>query len=281
MVCCRAGRSRIVPADSAWSSRASRAAGSRDRVPAAASSRARGSPATRRQIAAMDATLSVVTAKPGDAACARSTNSRADGKSVRSAAVGGVRAGRGSGGTGSSCSPRRRSGARLVLSTNSCGQDWIRSATWGAAPSRCSTLSSTSRRCLSRRWARTASLALVARSCRPSVVAMLAATRAGSLTGAKATIAAPSRNEPAARPAASIASRVFPVPPTPVSVTSRTSPRSRMSSSLSRSASRPISGVSGTAGRNAGAASRVAGPAGDAMRAGSAAAVPVGAAVSG
>ena len=91
---------------------------------AAASSIASGSPSSRRQIAATAAAFAV---GQGEARAARRAPARRRGATAslpaesieRRDAVG---AGRGSGSTGSSCSPRTRSGARLVASTCSAGQ---------------------------------------------------------------------------------------------------------------------------------------------------------------
>ena len=55
-------------------------------------------------------------------------------------------------GDGNSCSPRTCSTARLVTITLRCGQAASRSATCAAALATCSKLSSSSNRCLSRRY---------------------------------------------------------------------------------------------------------------------------------
>ena len=55
----------------------------------------------------------------------------------------------------------------------------------------------------------------------PSAVAKAAGTDAGSVIGASSTIHTPSGNSLASSAATSMASRVFPTPPTPLSVTSR------------------------------------------------------------
>jgi hypothetical protein len=92
--------------------------GSRSLTFAAASSRAKGSPARRQQIAATEAAFSLVRAKEGEAARARSAKSRAEGVPRSSSPVGfWVEEGSARGGTEYSCSPLTRKGARLVAST--------------------------------------------------------------------------------------------------------------------------------------------------------------------
>jgi hypothetical protein len=95
----------------------------------------------------MDATapaFSPVILKAGDTARARSTNRRPEGEPATSSTVGErVETGSSRGGTGHSCSPRIRSGARLVTKTTRAGHDSISSATSDDAPSKCSRLSST------------------------------------------------------------------------------------------------------------------------------------------
>ena len=110
---------------------------------AAASSIASGSPSSRRQISTMDATFSSVTAKPGRTAAARSRSNCTDGYAKASAAETSA-AGRRSGGTGRSASPRMPSGSREVASTRSRGhRASSSSASRAAASMTCSQLSST------------------------------------------------------------------------------------------------------------------------------------------
>src|SRR5919107_5065028 len=130
MVLWRSGRSRAQAVESAWSNRERRATGSSSLAFAAASSRASGSPATRQQIAATEGAFSESRAKEGEAARARSTKSRPEGVARTSSAEGlWVEEGNASGGTGDSCSPLTRKGARLVASTTPPGQGSIRGAT--------------------------------------------------------------------------------------------------------------------------------------------------------
>ena len=112
-----------------------------DRVPAAASSMASGMPSRRRQMAATAPALASVSCQPPTASACQA-NSSAAAQADTSAAVAASRAGTVSGGTCSSCSPRRDSGARLVHSTDSPGQRVTSRLTSGAAGSRCSKLSS-------------------------------------------------------------------------------------------------------------------------------------------
>ena len=88
----------------------------------------------------------------GSTSRARSTKSRTAATSARCSDRR-RRSGSGttSGGTGTSCSPSRRSGVRLVTSTTSRGHRTRRCVTNGAASGRCSKLSSTSRRCRDRK----------------------------------------------------------------------------------------------------------------------------------
>ena len=85
---------------------------------------------------------------------------------------------------------------------------------------------------------------------RPSARSSVTATRSGSLTGARSANAVPSGNRPASSAAACSATRVLPVPPVPVSVTSRHPGTTAVTAATS--AARPTSGVSGT-GSGAGA----------------------------
>ena len=117
----------------------------------------------------------------------------------RPAPAGPVRSGSASGGTGNSCSPARRSTARLVTSAVRPGQAASRSATTGArprAPARScrgpgagGRRRSTAQTCSARR------LAGVSRT--PSAWAIVGRTRPGSATAARATKATPSGKSPA------------------------------------------------------------------------------------
>jgi hypothetical protein len=89
IVLCISGRSLTPPACSAWFSRESKGAGSRNRTLATASSSASGSPSNFQQIAATAAAFARVSPKPGDASpVARSTKSLAAGVRTTSSASG-------------------------------------------------------------------------------------------------------------------------------------------------------------------------------------------------
>ena len=128
-----------------------------------------------------------------------------------------------SGGTRCNCSPLMPSGSRLVASRARCGQPRSSaSASLAHASITCSQLSSTSSRL---RWP--IASASVSATGRPvsawmlSTLATVPATSPGSVTGARSANQTPSP-EPSSSPAAACsASRVFPEPPGPVSVTSR------------------------------------------------------------
>ena len=146
-----------------------------------------------------------------------------------------------SGGTGNSCSPETRSGARLETITVSLGAERRRSATTGAPATTCSKLSSTSSAVRSLRWSLTRSIGGRCGASSPIDAAMADATRSGSLTDARGTNHVPSGKRSTQSPAKAIDSRVLPVPPGPVSVSSRV--RSRSATAPSTSA-RPTNVVS-------------------------------------
>jgi hypothetical protein len=101
--------------------------GSRSLTFAAASSRARGNPARRQQIAATAPAFSLVTSKEGEVVRARSRKSRPEGVPRTSSSVGlRIEEGNARGDTGYSCSLRTRKGARLVASTTMLGQALMR-----------------------------------------------------------------------------------------------------------------------------------------------------------
>ena len=80
----------------------------------------------------------------------------------------------------------------------------------------------------------------------PSVCAIVGSTSSGSAIGASATKNTPCGKSSTSSAAAWSASRVLPVPPGPVSVSSRTSSRRSSSATAASSRSRPISGVGWT-----------------------------------
>ena len=147
--------------------------------------------------------------------------------------------------SGSSCSPAIRSGSRVVTRARRRGAAASSPATRGAASSTCSKLSRTRRSCrsASSRPSVSASGSLVS-SRTASTRAIDDITCSWRLSGARSTKKTPLPNSGTSPAAISIASRVFPEPPGPVSVTRRSSPRSLPVTSAT-SSSRPISGDGG------------------------------------
>ena len=130
-----------------------------------------------------------------------------------------------SGSTATSISPRIRSGARLVASTVNPGTASMRAAIRGATSSRCSTLSSTSRVRCWRSRSTTAEAASAPGAAGASTASAIAGnTSSAARSGANSTYATPSANRPCTAAATASASRVFPTPPIPVSVTNRLLP---------------------------------------------------------
>ncbi len=215
---------------------------------------ARGMPSRRALIRATAAALSPPRTKLGRAAWARSTKRRTASKRMSSAgswarAVAPARPVRcsgvmrsASGGTpspsrGNSCSPDRWRIARLVTTKRSPGAARSRSATTGAAAVRRSKLSRTRRTCWPARCSdRSSSGWRMPVSTTPTAWAIVPGTSIGSSTGSNGTKNVPSGKSPAARWASSIAKRVLPMPPGPVTVRSRAVPSRRWAaaSSLSR-----------------------------------------------
>ena len=210
-----------------------------------------GMPSSVRHNRATGAAFSSVRMKPGLAPAARAANRRTASCAVTSV----VRApsgGRSSGGTRQTVSPRTRSGSRLVamirshghLASSSCTRV-AQSLTW------CSQVSSTSSRCRDRRAS--ASVCASGTPC-SSRTPIVAATRSavGPCQSASSTSHASSRSSPSPAPAWSItsrasrtASRVLPMPPGPLSVSTRTSPSSLASSARSRSRPMKLFGSAG------------------------------------
>lgn len=234
-VCWRAGASRgplrrrgSAPAASSCSS----SSGVRSRSWAAASSIASG------RLSSRDIIASIAGASSG-----RIVAPACSARALKSAAASSDN----SGSTAIVYSPRRRSGARLVASTRSCGAAASRRLRSGAASSRCSKLSVSSR---SRRVLRKTSSASPGSRSGARVRAKVPASAAGSSAGlfrrARSTNQAPSAYCACAACAASSASRVLPTPPGPVSVTRRASGRVSNSVSCARSATRPTKRSGGT-----------------------------------
>ena len=96
-----------------------------------------------------------------------------------------------------------------------------RCVTTGAPASRCSKLSKTIRRRFSRSWLTRCSInGRSLASCRPRLCAIVDGTSCGSRTGASETKNTPSGYFAATCEASAMHSRVLPLPPGPVSVTS-------------------------------------------------------------
>gem|GEM_PF-4122880 len=226
MVWCRNGAARLpLPSSSQRSVRcASSWLGVKARRRAAASSMASGMPSSFRLIAATAARLSSVRAKSGSTARARSRkSSTASYRCSGSAPVAAL--GTTSGATGYSTSPWMRSGSRLVARIRTPGQVRSRvSAITAATSMTCSQLSSTNSTVRDLRYS---TVAIVADCrdlpCRPSVAANSSGTSWGSVRPASATTCTLS-NSRRSSVAIRSASRVLPIPPKPVSVTSRDSP---------------------------------------------------------
>jgi hypothetical protein len=120
----------------------------------------------------------------------------------------------------------------------------------GPAARTCSKLSSTSSTSFLRKYSRTSSASVRSDpSCRPRTCATFATTNVGSATEASSTTNAPCVNSSMDASAISSARRVLPIPPGPVSVSSRTSGRCKRIRAASICRSRPISLVMPAAGR--------------------------------
>ena len=228
---------------------ASRAA-DRTRIWAAASSIASGSPSSLRQTCSTATALSSASRNEGRTSWARCSNSLTASNSASVDAPGVVSSrGSDSGGTGQLCSPSTPSSSRLVVRIDKEAQARSRrSARSATAAARCSQLSRTS----STGRSPMCSAIVIVTSCpgtsgmpRPSATACGA--MAGSSIGASSTQHTPPGNRPCATSAAARASRVFPVPPGPVRVTSRL--RARASTTSWSSRWRPTSGASRTGSR--------------------------------
>ena len=205
-------------------SRSTMVSGARERNRAAASSRARGSPSSRRQSSATTGALASVSAKPGDAAVARSSSSCVAGADATLVGVGHV--GRRHGERGDrphdlARQPQRRPGGGEHVDARGSGCGSVRptgrphrggarscraeAAAGAARPARRARVSSTLRCC--RCWTSKAAATDSPRA-------------AGSRTAASSTTATPSSKSSLVA-ASRRARRVLPTPPGPTSVTSR------------------------------------------------------------
>ena len=249
------GRSRR-PSSRSWI-----AAGVRKRRRAAASSIASGTPPRWATIAATSAALAAVTAKPGLTEPPRATNSRTDsnpasasgdpertpaGSCSRSSGPSRSRSGgEGRPGTGYSCSPEIRSGARLVAMIRTLPARRRSSPISVAAARTCSRLSRTRSACFDASSVpRTSIGERLGSSPIPMARAIAGITSVESVMVPRGTNQVPSGYSSTSDAATWSASRVLPVPPGPVSVTSRELATSVRVSSSSRS--RPTNEVSST-----------------------------------
>ena len=195
-------------------------------------------PSRRTQISAIARVLTPPASKPGALSAARSQNSRPASQRRSSSSVrSSLGSGSDSDGTRQASSPGMWSGSRLVASTVRSGHERSSSSARRAHESiRCSQLSSTSK---SRRGASCIARAVApgcpARSWRPSASATASGTSDWSASGARSTSQTPSGKPRSLPDAASMASRVLPHPPGPVSVTSRLRSSRRHTSVSSRS----------------------------------------------
>ena len=244
IVCWRGAVSRGPPVriERRCSSRSRSAGNGRCFTRAAASSIASGTPSTRRQISAMAASADgSVASRSGRAARARSRKSATDGDPRSSSP-----AGTSSGATAISRSPRRWSVERLVTRAHMPGHAASNSPRVGAASRRCSNVSSTSSTRRSRTCRTSSSRAgPCARSASTDRI-RIGTRSAGSRSAASETNRTPPENREWARALASSASRVFPMPPGPVSVRSWSAGSASVARICSSSRSRPINAVCGT-----------------------------------
>jgi hypothetical protein len=201
-------------------------------------------PSSLRQTSATAPAFSSVSANSRAVSAARWQNRRTASECARSAAECGASLGSESDGTRQAASPGMRSRSRLVASRQTFGHERSSaSASAAQASIRCSQLSSTSSRRASRIWPTSAATgSSPARNWTPRARAVSPTTSAGSRIGASSTSRAPSAKCGSRRAASSRASRVLPLPPGPVRVSSR-APASRRSRSAS-SRSRPTKPVS-------------------------------------
>ena len=197
------------------------------------------------------AALHLSSSRSGRTARARSQNSAVAGQRI-SVAAGSSSSdgGESSGGSGNSCSPRSRSALRLVTRNVVDAHRSSSAYTTGAAAVTCSKVSSTINDSgPANRAARTSS-SRAPDSTAPIALASSGATSAALRRSPSETKKVPPGYASRTARAASMARRVFPIPPVPVNVSSRTSGRPSVAVTCSSSRARPSSGV-GTTGRGA------------------------------
>ncbi len=155
--------------------------------------------------------------------------------------------GRSRGGTIKTCSPDNRRRIRLLTMIFIFGQRDSRSVKSGAASATCSKLSRRSRIRLSpKNWQRRSDNGSSTLTCTPIVRAIVGATESESTIELRPTKMTPSANSPITSSAKRMESLVFPTPPGPVSVRSRTSSRPISAPAVAISCLRPMNGVSET-----------------------------------
>jgi hypothetical protein len=193
---------------------------------AAASSMARGSPSSRRQIP-VTATID----RGSRWSCGRLTRARWTNSVAASSAP--------SGSNGQSCSPSTDSASRLVVRTTARPHlDRSRSTSAAVSASTCSQLSRTSSTRRSDRYPASASpMVRPARGCTPSSAATARLTPPPVVRDASSHSHTPAANRGRSRRATSTASLDFPTPPTPVMVTRR--PRRSAAETPDVSSTRP------------------------------------------
>ena len=191
---------------------------------AAASSIAKGRPSSLRQISTTSKAVSRSRSRFRLTAFARSQKSAVAGQRTMSSGVGSVTPdGNSKGGTANSCSPRSRRALRLVTRKVVSGHLRSREYTSGAAGVRCSKVSRTTSAFLPvRRLVRSSSRSAPV-STTPRLFASSGATKEASFNSPSETKKTPPRKEAPICWVISMASRVFPMPPGPVSVSSLTS----------------------------------------------------------
>ena len=212
---------------------------------AAASSIASGRPSSSRQTLATASAFVSSSVKSGSTACARFTNNITD-AAASTAGSGAWLGGTGSTSTGTWRSTAIRAGTRLVSRNVTLGHASTRRVMAMSNPCTCSTLSSTTNtRFVSSAPASASTTSRSAGTRTWSARATASSAEVPSRASANATNAAPSGCEalPRSRRAASIAKRVFPTPPVPTRVTTRTSGSSRTFTRRAKSSSRPSMGL--------------------------------------
>ena len=226
---------------------------------------ANGSPSSRRQTWAMLGAFSVVSAKSGRTARARSANSRtASDWAITSTGSSGC--GNESGGIGKTFSARIRSVSRLVATIRRSAAAWSNSPRSGPIDVTCSRLSSISNISWSRRRvSRTRSESPVPEAGRSRARTIASKADSGSLSADRSTKKTPSAKRSSCSAATWRARRVLPAPPGPAMVIRRALGELIISSMADSSLSRPRNSVA-CSGRLLGRESSVRGAGNSARR---------------